>query len=86
MQTPLLAVAIELGSDRLSTFATVVASHLPPRAVAIPRPFKAAASSRSVLAPPARGVAKALNERGIVTARGGQWSASTVIDVLTRLA
>jgi hypothetical protein len=34
----------------------------------------------------ARGVAKALNERGIVTARGGQWSASTVIDVLTRLA
>ena len=34
----------------------------------------------------ARGVAKALNERGIVTARGGQWSASTVIDVLARLA
>jgi Recombinase len=34
----------------------------------------------------ARGVAKALNERGIMTARGGQWSASTVIDVLPRLA
>jgi hypothetical protein len=31
-------------------------------------------------------VAKALNERGILTARGGQWSASTVIDVLARLA
>jgi hypothetical protein len=27
-----------------------------------------------------------LNERGIVTARGGQCSASTVIDVLARLA
>ena len=34
----------------------------------------------------ARGIAKALNERGIVTARGGQWSASTVIDVITRVA
>jgi recombinase len=34
----------------------------------------------------ARGVAKALNARGILTARGGQWSASTVIDVLARLA
>ena len=33
----------------------------------------------------ARGIAKALNERGIVTARGGEWSASTVIDVLARL-
>jgi DNA invertase Pin-like site-specific DNA recombinase len=33
----------------------------------------------------ARGIAKALNERGIVTARGGQWSASTVLDVLARL-
>ena len=34
----------------------------------------------------ARGVAKAFNERGIVTARKRQWSASTVIDVLARLA
>jgi hypothetical protein len=34
----------------------------------------------------ARGIAKALNERGIVTEPGVQWSASTVIDVLTRLA
>jgi hypothetical protein len=33
---------------RRSTFATVAASHLPPRAVAMPREFKAAASSRSV--------------------------------------
>jgi DNA invertase Pin-like site-specific DNA recombinase len=33
----------------------------------------------------ARGIAKALNERGIVTARGGQWSASTVLDVQARL-
>ena len=33
----------------------------------------------------ARGIAKALNERGIVTARGGQWSASTVLDVLARI-
>jgi DNA invertase Pin-like site-specific DNA recombinase len=33
----------------------------------------------------ARGIAKALNERGIVTARGGQWSASTVGDVMARL-
>jgi len=36
---------------RRSTFATVVASHFPPRAVAIPRPSRAAAISRSVLAP-----------------------------------
>jgi DNA invertase Pin-like site-specific DNA recombinase len=34
----------------------------------------------------ARGIAKAFNDRGIVTARGGQWSASTVGDVLARLA
>ena len=34
----------------------------------------------------ARGIAKAFNDRGIVTARGGQWSASTVGDVLARIA
>jgi DNA invertase Pin-like site-specific DNA recombinase len=33
----------------------------------------------------ARGIAKAFNERGIVSARGGQWSASTVVDALTRI-
>jgi DNA invertase Pin-like site-specific DNA recombinase len=33
----------------------------------------------------ARGIARALNDRGIITARGGQWSASTVIDALTRI-
>ena len=33
----------------------------------------------------ARGIARALNERGIVTARGGQWSASTVLSVQARL-
>lgn len=32
----------------------------------------------------ARGIASALNDRGIVTARGGKWSASTVIDVIAR--
>jgi DNA invertase Pin-like site-specific DNA recombinase len=32
----------------------------------------------------ARGIANALNDRGIVTARGGKWSASTVIDVIAR--
>jgi DNA invertase Pin-like site-specific DNA recombinase len=34
----------------------------------------------------ARGIARALNERGIVTARSAQWSASTVFDMLARLA
>jgi hypothetical protein len=33
----------------------------------------------------ARRIANALNERGIVTARSGQSSASTVIDALTRI-
>ena len=31
------------------------------------------------------GIANALNERGIVTARSGQWSASTVINALSRI-
>jgi DNA invertase Pin-like site-specific DNA recombinase len=34
----------------------------------------------------ARGIATALNERGVVTARGGKWSADTVMDVMRRLA
>jgi DNA invertase Pin-like site-specific DNA recombinase len=31
-----------------------------------------------------RGVAKALNERGVKTARGGQWQATTVRNILAR--
>ncbi len=38
---------------RLSTFATVSASHLPPRAVAMPRPLRAAATCLSDFAPTA---------------------------------
>jgi hypothetical protein len=38
---------------RRSTFATVVASHFPPLAVPMPRPFSAAAICRSVFAPAA---------------------------------
>lgn len=34
----------------------------------------------------ARGVANALNERGIVTPRGGKWSHRSVLDVLARVA
>jgi hypothetical protein len=38
---------------RLRTFATVAASHLPPRAVAMPRPLRAAAICLSDFAPAA---------------------------------
>ncbi|MCB2425575.1 recombinase family protein [Methylophaga pinxianii] len=33
----------------------------------------------------ARGIASALNQRGILTARGGQWHQSTVSNLLKRL-
>lgn len=33
---------------------------------------------------PLRGIAKALNDRGLKTSRGGQWHASTVLNVLRR--
>ena len=46
--TELQAATFCAPAIRFKTFATVAASHLPPRAVAIPRPFKAAAISRRV--------------------------------------